>query len=272
MARGDAQRAPSGEQQVAIPEAVGVEAPSGAVRRAAVKLDDELVLRPDAVALVAEHVEVAPWPWQAMGVEELHEGQLEIGPGAAGEWSGEEISQDGSSRSSRVALDQVGERDAVGQPQVLGFVHRALDGVRWENGRKVQKRARDRRARDAVADGDLVGLEPSPVHADPGSPSPAGDRDLDGIRAADAVQRGRRTMAQDRTRATGQDGGHPSAPLRKAAVPDRVDPAVDLVQPPRRQRVFDRSGAQRQLPSCDHAVLALRELVRGRLGRYSGPR
>src|SRR4051794_22517111 len=68
---GDPDGPPPGERELEVAQAVGLEVACRLVA-AAVELDDDALLRPDAVALVAADVEVAPRPGQVVGVEEGH--------------------------------------------------------------------------------------------------------------------------------------------------------------------------------------------------------
>jgi len=70
LAPGDAGDAVAREEERAVAGAVLFEGAARAVGREAVELGDELLLRPDAVDLLARDLVVDVRPWQAVGVEE----------------------------------------------------------------------------------------------------------------------------------------------------------------------------------------------------------
>ena len=95
--------------------------------------------------------------------------------------------------------------------------------------------------------------------------APAADH-IDGGPAvgAQAPQVCRRAMAQDRVRADGQDCRHVPATLGDLAVPDRVDPAVQRMQPPGLQTSRDLMPCEPerdQLAARDDPVLTAREVT-----------
>jgi hypothetical protein len=51
---------------------------------------------------------------------------------------------------------------------------------------------------------------------------------------------GRAAVAEDRAFTTGEDHGHPPSLLTQVSVPDRIDPAVDAVEPARIDSAPDR--------------------------------
>jgi hypothetical protein len=97
---------------------------------------------------------------------------------------------------------------------------------------------------------------------DPRAAAPPGRRDLDqsARTGAQADERRGIAVAQDRARAGGENGGHPAALHRQAAMAYGVHARVHDVQPPALYASIDRAPAEsqlRQLRARNHAVLAL---------------
>jgi hypothetical protein len=82
---GDPPHTPPGDHQVAVSERVALHCPRGPVGRAAVGLDDQPLVAPDEVALVALDVDVHLGAREAVLVAEGEEELLEkaLGTGAA---------------------------------------------------------------------------------------------------------------------------------------------------------------------------------------------
>lgn len=72
--------------------------------------------------------------------------------------------------------------------------------------------------------------------------------------------RSARAVAQDRSGAAGEHGRHPPRLPSQPSLSDRVDAAVERVEPLALQAMIDRPGAQTeggQLRSSNHSVLPL---------------
>jgi hypothetical protein len=81
-------------------------------------------------------------------------------------------------------------------------------------------------------------------------------------------------MAQDGVGPAGQDSRQLACQWDQRRVPNRVDAAVEAVQPPRRQAMVDRAETEpqgRQLPARDDAVLSGRDLGDGSVASQPGP-
>jgi hypothetical protein len=232
----------------------------------AVELDDQLVVGPDAVAGEALDDVVPARARDGVGVEEGEEEAFEMVPADVA--GGGEPSEGGGPSSSRVAGDESIEGSQVGVLLVLGLVESVLEVLRREDGREVEQRAGDGGDGDAVAGGDLVGLEGRPVGGDARAPALPRRRHFGAGPLAQPPQRTRRAMAQHRAGPGGEDGGHPPPSLRQPSMPHRVDAPVHLVQPADREHPRDRVVAHLELRSSDDAVLPLGE-TRGHLAAHS---
>jgi hypothetical protein len=99
-----------------------------------------------------------------------------------------------------------------------------------------------------VVGGGFVGGEVGAVELDAGATYRAGSGDLDARAAPDPPQRGSRVVAENRSRATGENGSHPMSVLCEEAVPDDgVYTTVDRSEAPHLKAVIDRSASKTKL-------------------------
>ena len=162
----------------------------------------------------------------------------------------------GSSRRARTFVprcplasgDDVFDRAVVVELQALGLGERALELAAAGGRRDVEQGAGDRRGRDALVAGGVLGIEgASAVQADPrGAVAAArrGDVDARLVGAEQAPVGGGAAMAEDRARPAGEHRREPAALDAQRCVPDRVHAAVEAVQPLRTQPVIARSVAR----------------------------
>src|SRR3954453_2489133 len=119
---------------------------------------------------------------------------------------------------SGIALDEIAEPQAVGEPELLSLPQCAAELIALNDGTEVEERAGHRRRRDAVVRGRLVAGEVGPVEVDAGAwaPSPW-HRYLDSAAPPDAPERGRREVTQHGARPAAQHAGHPASALGQEA-------------------------------------------------------
>ena len=251
LAPGDSDDAPARGLEAAIPGAVLLERVVRVVRGAAVELDDDALLRPDAVDLDAFDADVRVRARKTCIEEEGLEALLELAShdAQAALCFFNDGFEDGDSRLAGVAPYQRTDTERVGEPELLGLPHRAAHLVTLNDSTEVEERAGHGRDRDAVVSGDFVDGEVGPMSTYAGARSPASrDGDLNPASAPDAPQRGCRVVAQHRARSARQHCGHPkSAPGEEAAAHDGVDAAVHAGQPTDPHPVIDRVGSKAKL-------------------------
>jgi hypothetical protein len=165
---GDPDHAPSGHFEAAVAQAVVLERDAGVVKGAAIELDEEALLRPGAVDLDALDEDVGLGCREARVDEKGEEELLELatGDGQASLCFFNYGSNDWDAGLSGVALDEVAEPEAVGEPELLGLPHRAAELGVLDDRTDVQQRAWHGRDPDAVMNGDLVVREIGPVELD----------------------------------------------------------------------------------------------------------
>jgi hypothetical protein len=170
-----------------------------------------------------------------------------------------------------VSLNDSNQGERICEPERLGLLEGAPELVRLQDGGKVEERPWDGRDGDAGVDGALVVGDRRFVWVDTVVwAKSARDCDVDPTarRIADGKQGGRRPMAQHGPRAACQDGGHPNAPLRDRPPPDRIDAAIDDVQPFRLDPSINRAAPQvelEQLVSSNDPMLPVGEFGNRRL-------
>jgi hypothetical protein len=151
------------------------------------------------------------------------------------------------------------DRSEVEEAQGFGALDGATQRLRAHDVREVEERARGRRDRDAVVDGDL-GRGERPPRAVDRQPAPApatvarGDRDVDTAAAvrSQAPQRRGTGVADDRAAPAGEDGGSPRSLCGQAASSDGEDAAMLDVQVPGGDARLDPALAQ---PECDELLI-----------------
>jgi hypothetical protein len=136
------------------------------------------------------------------------------------------------------------KRQRVGEPLDLRLVHAALDLPRWEDRREIEDRARDRGDRHSPNGRDLVGCEAPKVKLN-GLGLTArtwnGDLVAAAARHPDAVELRSRAVAEDGMGSGVEDRCDPPSVRTQVAMADRVNAAVDAVQPPTRDAVGDHA-------------------------------
>jgi hypothetical protein len=127
----------------------------------AVKLDDQLRVRPDGVDLVAGDVLVRARARQAVPVQEAQEGGFEVVTGAVLAQASpvDDHPQCRCPAAPPVACEEVIEGERAREPQVLRLVNRPLELVGPELFGQVQEGAGGVRHGDAAVHGDLVGRQ-----------------------------------------------------------------------------------------------------------------
>jgi len=230
---GDAHHAPSGSFEAPVAGSVVLEGVRCVVVVPAVELDYHAPDRPDAVDLRSVDEDVGLWLREAGTQEELLEALLELAAHDAEAAPGllDDSFDDRDSRFPRVALNELGERQAVGEPELLGLPQRAAPLAALNDGAEVEQGARQRGDRDAVMDGHLIGRQVRPVELNPLSRCPAAPRhrDLHPASSPDPPECRGGTMAEDSPGSTGEHRRQP-APVstEETRSDDRVDTAVHL--------------------------------------------
>ena len=151
------------------------------------------------------------------------------------------------------------------QSAVLRLVERGVQLLGADHDRKVEERPRGRGHGDAALERDLVGGQRDLVHLQArAAPAMARRDDVDAPRPrpAHAPEGGRGAVAQDGAVAGGEHRRHPPRLVPEGAMADRVDPAMQSMQPSCPGAVLDRARAEpdrAELPRGHHAVLAHRQ-------------
>jgi hypothetical protein len=149
-----------------------------------------------------------------------------------------------------VACEQGIEGERACEAAVLRLVDGPFQLVEAEDPGEVEQRADGRGHRYPVLGGDLVRGEDAAMDLDPAARLAVarhGDVDAAAGPAADARERRRRAVAEDRAVARRKDRGHPRAVPGQDRVADREHGAVNDVQATALEAMVDRSGAEPQL-------------------------
>jgi hypothetical protein len=236
LSPGDAHDAPARRLEAAVAGAVGLEGVGGVVDLAAVELDDEAVRGPRAVDFQLVDADVRLGHRKTGIDEEGLEALFELAsddPEALLHLF-KEGSDVGDAGLARIALDEIAQPEAIGEPKLLGLPESAPELVALKDGTEVEKRPGHGGGRDSVMGGDLVVGQIGPVEADSLARSPAAARHghLDPAAPAHAPEGSRSEIAQDGGRPAREHRGKPPTVPREQARPDdRVDPAVHGAKP-----------------------------------------
>ena len=145
VAPGDAHHGVPGHGEHPIAGAVAFERGPRGVTGVAVELDDDALLAPQAVDLDALDENVDLRPGQATGIEEGEEAVFELAPGDR--LADPAFFEDGPDRGCAplpaVAVDEVIERERVGEAEELGLVHRPLCLPTGGDRGEIEERSRD---------------------------------------------------------------------------------------------------------------------------------
>jgi hypothetical protein len=235
------------------------------VRLPTVDFDREPLTVPIGVHLEPLDPGVQRGAGEAGGSDEHEQQPLRAGPAEGGRPV--DLGRFGQRDRAAVAAparEQAVDRAEVEQPQPLGPLDRPAEAAARARGGDVEEGLRKAGHRDPLSPGPVLGAEPrGVVHPYPCPPvAPGRNRDLDRVREAGAEppEPRRASVARHRIPPAGHDRCEAQAVAGQAGVTDRVDAAVDPVQPPGPQRPSD--GARRvpqrpQLPRRNHSVLPL---------------
>src|SRR4051812_26943008 len=249
------------QRQVVVADPIALMSAPGAVVFVPIEFDDELLLRPERVNLVARDVAVHGRQGQALAVHESEEAPLHFRPD---EWgltvSGHRCSEPRDTPAAGTAGDQPIHLAQVEQLESLRLLDCALETAR-RRGRQIEQSARQARDRYRVDNSPIVACQGGSAQPHPGPRrTVAGANHLrNGVRhALDTPERRGTSMTEDGTGSTTENRRHPTSPRRKARMPDCIDAAMDHVQPPAAHPVIDGVLAvpeSPQLAPCDHTVL-----------------
>ena len=248
---GEACDAVAGERELDVAAAVGLEGGRGEVGGGAVGLDDQALLGPKEVDLVARDSAVddrVRQLWESRRARKRSSSWLRV---TSGSWTASscEAAVELAGRALR------GDRFHVEQAEVLGAVADAAQLMHGQHAGEVGEGARDGRAREAVGVADDVDVSEGPahVHTDRSrgcAAAQGGDLDPAGRDAHQVVQRRGGPVAQRRrVRATaGQDRGPTVAAEAQRRVARGVHPAVKRTQPAVAARVWRSRPSPRPPP------------------------
>jgi len=270
LAVGEAHDAVSGDGEGGVLGAVALERRPREVRLAAVGLDEQALLGPGEVDLLACDDVVDERARQAAGVAQPEEPDLEL---AARDLAlSEDIDRRGEAGGPGMGgmqIERVLDRGEVEQPEDLRALDRAGEAGGREDRGAVEQRAGDRGDADGAVDGELLGRDrgaATQANAVAYHEAVAGrDRDVDlAISGAPQVPvRERARVAEGGACSVGQHGRHPPRLARDRLVTDAEHAAMHAVQQPTahamRDRATSEAGVEQLLPAHD-AVLASREL------------
>ena len=233
-------------------------------------------LGPRAIHLEPEHQRVHQRPRETGVVEQVEEALLELAPrdGGAGSAQGERRANRRRPGAARVAVEEGGKREPVGETQVIRLVESPLDLAGVEHGGEVEERARDGRDGDAVEDGGLVGGKADSVEAHPASMPPVpghGHVHHRSAARAKAPESGGGTVAQRRARTACKYGSEPPTLACDGNMPHRVDTSVQIVEATAPAVPVDLVTSEPEtceLSPGNHTVLSCREGRNGLITRH----
>jgi hypothetical protein len=219
---------------VGVLRAVVLERPAGAVGRVTVGLDDDPLVPPEEVDLVALDLHVHLRLREPVAAAKLEEAFFE---GRAGEGGARLVGGQHPSEAATAESAVLGRQLGQVEPEVVGFVECSLERSLGEHVRQVDDRSGWGGDGDAFDPGRLGCLQWRTVddHQSPPCPfSAAWDRDVDprGFSVGQAPEQRGASVAQDGPFPTRKDSGQEAAVAGQAGMTYRVDASVDAVQPP----------------------------------------
>ena len=242
---GDAGHLDPDELQILLAQAVALEGPVRAMSGVGVKFYDEAILRPIDVKLEARLDEVGRGARQARPQNRCEEAPLELRARERGRL----VERDRPPQPSPAMmpprpLEQILHRAEVELLQLFAALQHPLQLVGPEGSGEIEQGPGDRGERNSL--GRSAVLLPQPARAVDANrqPLPAGNRAGDvkrgGAPARKSVQPGRGVMTEQRTRPARQNRGRAPAVQRQPRMADRIDAAVEPVQPSSRHPLLDR--------------------------------
>jgi len=176
-----------------------------------------------------------------------------------------DVAKGGDTAPTSMPIEKRRQADGIRQSLLLSLTNDLMEAITIQDGREVQQGAADRRDRDAVLDGPLVGRKPALVDA-PATPRDSSTRSghLGDARPPNHTSKGRSgSVAQHCSGARSQDTCHPSPLDAQPPTADCEHTAVNDMEAPLANSDIDRAIGEppgTKLGSRHHAVLSLREL------------
>ncbi|HEX4734714.1 MAG TPA: hypothetical protein VH247_09895 [Thermoleophilaceae bacterium] len=235
------------------------------MRIAAVQLDDQALVSPEAVDLNVAKPDVQLWHRELVLSEEAHEPLFELRSGQARRFPDvdQRVTQPLRAALARAVVDCFGQEGGCRQPSVDRLADRSLDlGLVVDDRCQVEQGAQRFRDADPVAGNGFDAVERIAVDLHDRVATPiAGHGDVDRglLRCPQFPEVRGRAMAQDRAFAREQGGREVPAFATEAPMTDGIDAAVDRVKMPSLDPPLDRVVIEpepEQLRVVDDAVLA----------------
>src|SRR5215203_2288747 len=210
---GDPDHPPTRGLEPAVPCTIDLERVRGRGPRVTVQLDDQALLRPDAVDLEALDHHIGPRKRKTGPDEKVLEALLELAADDSGADAGlcEQGSDGFQPWPAWVAIREVLQRERIGKSEMLGFTKRAAELAASNCSTEVEQCSWNGRGRDCPVRRALVGWQLGPMYLDSRPPTqPAWHGHLH-LRAAPHAPQGRGSaMAQNRVRPVRENSRGPT--------------------------------------------------------------